>query len=55
MSVTLFYVRKANVGVNTTLEFWGCTKSPRYHSYRFYTNRYWPDKMYPYVEECSKH
>ena len=49
MSVAEEAIRKAICTVNTPMEFWGCTKPPRYHTDRFHTYRNFPNKMGPYV------
>ena len=51
MSVSEEEIRKATGRFNTPLEFWGCTKSPRYHADRFHTYRNCPNKRYLDVAE----
>ena len=46
--------RKAKDRVNTSLECWGCTNSPRYNAESFQTYRNWPNKRDPDVSEWSK-
>ena len=47
-------IRKATGRVNALLECWGCTRSPRYHTYRFYTYSNFPNKMDPDMTERAK-
>ena len=54
MSVSKEALIKAKGRVDTPLDYWGYTNSPRYHMYRFYTYRNCPNKMDPDVAECPK-
>ena len=54
MSVKKEAIRKATGKVDDQLEFCGCTKSPRYHSYRFHTYSNCPNNMEPEVAERAK-
>ena len=45
MSVAEEAIRNITVRVNTLMECWGCTNSPRYHASRFHTYRNCPNKM----------
>ena len=47
-------IRKETGRVNTTLECWGFTNSPRYHTYRFQKYRNCHNKMYPGIAERAK-
>ena len=54
MSVAKEAAIKATGRFNAPLEFWGCTKSPRYHVEIFHTYSNPPKNMYPDVAECEK-
>ena len=54
MSVAEFAIREETGRVNALLEFWGCTKSSRYHEERLHTYRNCPNKMYPDVAKRKK-
>ena len=47
-------IRKATGRVNAPLEYWGCTNSIRYDSYRFHTYRNFPNYMDPDTADCVK-
>ena len=53
MSVDEEATRKATGGLNTPVEFWGCTNSPIYHAGRFHTYRNCPNKRDPDVAELE--
>ena len=54
MSVPLEAIRKSTGRVNASLECWGCTNSPRYHTGMFHAYRKSPNKRYPDVVEHEK-
>ena len=54
MSVAEEAIRKATGRVNAPLDCWGCTNFPRYHAYRFHTDRNCPNKIDPDVAERVK-
>ena len=54
MSVNADYIGKESGRVNALMEFWGCTKSSRYHADKFYTYITCPNKRDPYFSEKSK-
>ena len=47
-------IRKATGGINAPLEFWGCTNSPIYHTYRFHIYSKYSNNMDQDVAERVK-
>ena len=54
MSVAKEAIIKATGRANAPLETWGCTNSPRYHSYRFHTYSNCSNNLDPEVSERAK-
>ena len=54
MSVAEVAIIKTTWRVNSLLDCWGWTNSPRYHADRFHTYRNWPNNMDTEVAECAK-
>ena len=54
MSVSEEAIRNATGRVNSSMEYWGCTNSLRYHAERFHTYRNPPNKVDPDVAERAR-